>query len=115
MGISRNGGTQVIIHVRLGFSLLNQPFLGTPEVRNPQNRLQPSGADLKWHCCQRLQRLGGHLQQLLRIVQGPALEQRRTWDERFHGDFHSHGGSPVAGWFVIRGTFHIDDLGVALF
>ena len=32
-----------------------------------------------------------------------------------YGGFHSHGGTPIAGWFTMENPMKVVDLGVALF
>ena len=43
------------------------------------------------------------------------LEAAGRWFLDLYGGFHSHGGTPIAGWFVLEKPFKMEDLGVPLF
>ena len=45
----------------------------------------------------------------------PAFSTSRLLIQRVFGGFHSHGDTPIAGWFIRDHPIEIDDLGVPLF
>ena len=45
----------------------------------------------------------------------PAFSTSRLLIQRVFGGFHSHGDTPIAGWFIREHPIEIDDLGVPLF
>ena len=50
---------------------------------------------------------------------GTATIARTAWawhsDDLYKGGFHSHGGTPIAGWFIREKPIKMNDLGVPLF